>query len=189
MRGINIYDLYLPPKVIALLLTIILGGGTVYGTYKLVYGRVTITSPQPNAYIIEKQALDPLAVPATLRMKPGRRTFVVAAPEYIGKDVGVVIIPFWHKQVNVNLEKDLSFENDRFKIEYQYDVQNYLIVPKIPFGGAESPQSNFAANWGSYEAYAKEAIRYIKLQGVDPASLNIEWWGREYWPKGKRINY
>jgi hypothetical protein len=186
---LTIKDFSFPTKVTALLLTIILGGGTIYLTYKYVYGSVTITAPQSNAYVFIGN--DPAAyyLPYTARLKPGNITLEISAPGYLNKNTTTKVYPFWHSTKKVTFLKDLSYENPNFIIQYDYKKQSYLIIPKINITSDLSPTQQIADEWGEYVADANKALSYIKSQGVDPKSLPIEWWAHEWWPKGKGIQY
>jgi hypothetical protein len=182
-------ELSFPPKVLALIIAIVAIGGTVYFTTVFVYGRLTLTSPLAGAYVFGDRQTEAQILPQTFRLKPGRPKFFVAAPGYIGKDVRALVIPFIHRTQSVTLEKDYSYENDHFRVFYQYDRNSYLIVPKIPFSVLEIPEEQLNLYWKDYESYAKEAIEYLRSQGADVKKVPIEWWAKEWWPQGKSITY
>jgi hypothetical protein len=184
---IKFSDLSFPPRVLALIIGIVLIGLTLYLTYVYVYGSVTVDSPQPNAYASTEKDPAPLPLPHTFRLKPGKPRIDITAAGYIKRSQKITIYPFWHRKVSVTLAPDYSFETPHFKITWQDLEQSYLIVPVIDIPPQTSPESEVAAQWTTYSKFADEALGYIKQQGGDPKSLPIEWWGQEWWPKGKSI--
>lgn len=184
----NKYELSFPPKILALLIAIVSISLTLALTFYFVYGRVTVTSPVKEAISYTKKDTQPRPLPFTYRLKPGRVPVFVKAPGYLTSQKVVTIIPFWHRKVTVDLRHDYSFENPHFKIEWQELKQSYLIVPVIEIPPQAAPEPEIAAQWTTYSKYADEALSYIHQQGGDPKSLPIEWWGQEWWPRGKSIS-
>jgi hypothetical protein len=178
-----------PSKVIALLIFIVLFGGTVYLTNKFVYGKVTVSSPQKDSYIIYQYDIFEHPTPYTYRLKPGRRKFELFANGYLNKEVELTVYPFYNKKYTITLARDLSYRNNNFNIEYDYNKEAYLIAPNVTVPPRGAISEALVTEWGSYNRYAQEALAYIKSQGVDPHSIKIEWWSHEYWPQGKSINY
>lgn len=83
---------------------------------------------------------------------------------------------------------NLPYQTDHFKVDWDSAYNKYRITPDIPFTAADSPQNQFKENWNQYEQYGKEALTWIKTQGVQPTEENIEWWGQEWWPEGANLN-
>ena len=84
---------------------------------------------------------------------------------------------------------DLPVETDHFIVRWDSAYLKYLIVPNIPFNKFNAPQYFFETYWVDYEKYAKEALLWIKNKGVTPSQANIMFWGQEWWPAGKTINF
>ncbi|HEY1074676.1 MAG TPA: hypothetical protein VGE59_03190 [Patescibacteria group bacterium] len=181
-------DLSLPPKIIALIIAIILGGGTLFFTFSFVYGRVTLSSSSANAFTFTESERTPQALPLTLRKKPGKYLYVVGAPGKLNTPVVVKVYAFFHRKLNVALPVDYSTEQDHFRIMYDYENESYQIVPYINFGPDLSPREQLKTQWTTYEVYAKEAIAYLKAQGADTKKLPVMWWAKEWWPEGKALD-
>lgn len=178
-----------PSKVIALIITIVLVGTTVYLIDRYVYGTITIKTPLAGAQIDLQNDTIEYAAPHTYTLKPGNWVFTVTANGYLDRTIQTKVYPFWHRTVTVALDKDLSFENAFFRIEYHYETQSYFIVPIIPITVEDSTQNQLASQWNVYQDHAQQALQYIRKQGIDPHSLRIDWWLQDYWPKGKKISY
>lgn len=179
--------LSVPARIVTILIAFVVIGSTVYLVNRFVYGKITI-SVSVSAASIERQD-DEVIYPAphTFTLKPGRYIFFVSAPGYVRTKSRLTVFPFWSRKVTVKPMKDVSFENDHFRLEYNEQNQTFLIVPKISLTGQDAPQNQVAAQWDAYKQYAKEALAYIRSQGVNPNKIKIEWWAREWWPKGQAI--
>ena len=178
-----------PSKVITLIIAFILIGGTLYLTNRYVYGNITLTTHTPNAFV-ELEGDDFINnAPFTYRLKPGSYSFTFLATGYLDKTIKTTVFPFWSRTVTVTMNKDVSTDNEFFRIEYHPGMSTYFIVPIIPLNANDSVQNQLSGNWSTYQDHANRAIQYIKDQGVNPRSIPIQWWLREYWPKGKTISY
>lgn len=83
----------------------------------------------------------------------------------------------------------LPKETDHYRIEFDYEENQILIVPKITVRGDENPKDEFARQWSTYEQYAKEALAWMQTEKFDLKAFEIQWWGQEWWPSGKQISY
>lgn len=181
-------DYSLPTRVLALAIAIVLIGLALFISYRFIWGRVTMSATPSSAYVEHEGDEGSYPVPHTYRLKPGKRDFSVLAPGYLEQKVTVNVIAFLHRKQHVTLQRDASGETETFRIDYRYDKGAYLIVPKTPFTVFDPPQQQLASSWGDYEAYAKQALDFMRKKGVDPSTVTIEWWGQEWWPAGKSIS-
>lgn len=85
--------------------------------------------------------------------------------------------------------KNLPYENNHFRILWDIAYNKYIIVPKIPFGPEDAPVETMRNNWNQYQQYSKEALDWMKNQGVTPSKDNIIWWMQDFWPEGAAINF
>lgn len=180
-------DLSLPPKIIALLVAVILIALTLFFTYTFVYGRVTLSSPVADAFVFSETESTPQPLPLTIKRKPGKYLYVIGAPGKLNASVNVKVYAFLHRKITVSPPTDYSTEQEHFRILYNYSKESYEIVPLINFGPESSPQDHLASQWTTYQAYANEAIVYLKGQGADTEKLPIIWWAQEWWPDGRSI--
>ena len=82
---------------------------------------------------------------------------------------------------------NLPYSTDHFQVQWDSAWGKYLIVPNIPFDASSSPKDQLKKHWKKYVEYGKEALNWLKSQGVKPTKDNIIWWADEWWPKGAHI--
>lgn len=83
----------------------------------------------------------------------------------------------------------LPYTCPHFRIEWDGSIDKYLIVPNIPFNAQQPPQYFFKKYWRQYQSYGVEAIKWMSTNKdivLTRNNSNIEWWGKQWWPKGAK---
>lgn len=89
--------------------------------------------------------------------------------------------------------EQLPVATDQFRIYFTYDTNTLTIVPNIQVGN-ENPLTFMEKKWDTYTRDAQAALTWLENHGLgkdirSKNSIEIEWWGKEFWPQGKSINY
>lgn len=177
-----------PPKIIALVLAFLSLLLLWFTSTRLVYGSINVNVAAANAFVrLDVTDAPVFDAPQAFRLKPGRHFFVVGAPGRIGQRIKETVYPFWSRTVMIKLLPDLTYESERVKIEYHSDRQAFLIVPKVELTGLADPQSQIAAQWDTYRQGVEEALMFIRSRRIDPKTVPLEFWAKEWWPANKSI--
>ncbi len=192
--------------VIALMLTGVVVGGLYLLISSLGGGTLNITSEPKNinVYINNKK----YASPARISLKAG--TYLVwgsqegyevykqrVAVKSLGKNNLVIKLtplvtagpPGGEPLLGSESPKiqNLPHKTAHYSIQWRADLNKYFIVPEIPFDGDANPYDELSRSWPQYDAYGKEALEWLRSQGVTPTNDNIGWWAEEWWPAGKTM--
>ena len=191
--------------VIALALT----GAIVGGIYLLISslggGMLDITSEPKNidVYINNKQYISPTRISlkaGTYLVWGSKEGYEVYKQRYTVKSLGrntlfIKLTPLVTagppegaplEEITPKVQ-NLPHVTDHYRIEWRADLNKYFIIPEIPFNGDANPFDELSRSWPQYETYGKEALAWLKSQGVTPTKDNIEWWGQEWWPAEKSL--
>lgn len=142
--------------------------------------------------------------PTTIKIKPGQYTIWAAKTGYLVYQKDFAVKSFTSNSLKITLQVDpdanvqtggdvgqpapkiqLPNSTDHFKVDYGPNGgATYLITPNIPFTANDTPENQISDNWQLYVQYGKEALSWLRSQGVSPTSQNIVWWGQEWWPSG-----
>ena len=83
----------------------------------------------------------------------------------------------------------LPHETDHYRIYYDDYYSEVVVVPLVEIDGEKNPIEEYERVWPTYEQYANEAIAWMKAEGADFASFDLEIVGQDFWPAGRKITY
>jgi hypothetical protein len=191
---------------VAMVFVILLAYSYIKQENKKTFLKITSEPSRIEIYIGNKR--EKYQTPVTIPMAPGKYTIWGAKTGYETAQQQVAVKRGQTNNLHIQLKKaieppegaplnpptqpkikNLPFETDHFRVDWDENNQKYLLVPNIPFTAFEAPQVQIKNNWNLYEKYAKEALEWLKKQGVTPTKNNIEWWAEEWWPEGKTISF
>ncbi len=179
----NRKDFSLPPKLIALLALIILGGLAIFLSYNFVYGTLTFTSEQTFINVTRQGDSGVHPLPYSYRLKPGKYIFTFGGPSYIEQESQYLIYPFRQRHVAIKLDRspDVTkfslldqlphFETGSFEVSYPDEHGTYTITLQSHSNWYDSDAEYTKA----LKSDKQNALNWIRSQKVDPAKLTINW--------------
>lgn len=184
---LNFGQFSFPARTVAIILAIILIGGTVYLISTFVKGSVTFTSSQAGVTSDMSGEDQTYVLPHTYTLKPGKYTFAFNLEDNIETDKTITIYPFRSQAVDVKILPYLFLQTSQFFVNTDPVNRGYTIAPVVNFNNNQTMAQNIASQWSTYVANAQAALKWIRSQGVDPTAVKIEWSSKDFWPKGKTI--
>ncbi len=184
------YEFSFPTRIAIIIGLIIVVPAVVIAARWLAQGKVTFTSPDPDAFVINMKTEQYYKLPATVVLSAGRHQFSYGAA---GRTPRLETVKFpsfrqtrtisfaLDKQVYeeegdhsldaIPLGRELPYTSLHFKVDFPSEDGVYTITLFPVINDNEDLQTLPQ----QLNDYGQEAFEWIRSKGVDPANLKIDW--------------